>query len=121
MNKRTRNEQPGRESQCHRRRLRIERIWLDFQPPENLIDEQVAVYAARMRHRAKIDPVIVCYDGKDYILKNGFHRVEAARRLGRKTILAEIIPGTRAEMDAEWQVLLAKVKADLANPAKPRG
>jgi hypothetical protein len=59
-------------------------------------------------------PVVVCYDGKDYLLKDGFHRVEAAVILGRKTILAEIIPGTRAEMHAEWRRYLAELKASLA-------
>ena len=102
------------------RRLRIERICLDFQPRENLMDECVAEYVDRMRHRAKIDAVLVCYDGDNYLLKDGFHRVEAALRLCRKTILAEITPGTRSEMAAEWQRLLAAVKTDLANPAKPR-
>jgi hypothetical protein len=103
------------------RRLKIGRICLDFQPRENLIDERVAEYVEDMRRRAKIDPVIVYYDGKDYLLKDGFHRVEAALRLGRKTILAEVTPGTLSEMEAEWQRVLAAVRADLANPAKPIG
>jgi hypothetical protein len=103
------------------RRLQIQRICLDFQPPENLLDDSVAEYMERMRRRAKIGPVLVCYDGKDYILKDGFHRVEAARRLGRKTILAEVTPGTRSEMAAEFQRFLAALKADLAKPAKPIG
>jgi hypothetical protein len=101
------------------RRLRIEQVCLDFQPPENLMDERVAEYVEQMRRRVKIDPILVCYDGKDYILKDGFHRVEAAMSLGRKTILAEISSGTRAEMAAEFQRFLAALKADLANPAKP--
>jgi len=101
------------------RRLRIEQICLDFQPPENLTGERVAEYAEQMRRRVKIDPVLVCYDGKDYILKDGFHRVGAAMSLGRKTILAEISSGTRADMAAEFQRFLAALKAELANPAKP--
>jgi ParB-like nuclease family protein len=103
------------------RRLKIGRICLDFQPRENLIDERVAEYEEDMRRRAKIDPVTVCYDGEDYLLKDGFHRVEAALRLGRKTILVKVTPGTRSEMEIEWQKLLAAVRADLANPAKPIG
>lgn len=101
----------------HLRRLPIERIRLGFQPGENLIEDRVNEYANHMRHRAKIDPVLVCYDGKNYLLKDGFQRVEAAIRLGRKTILAEIIPGTRAEMAAEWQRFLAALRVDLAKPA----
>jgi hypothetical protein len=36
------------------------------------MDERVAEYMGRMHHRA------------NYILKDGFHRVEAASRLGRE-------------------------------------
>jgi hypothetical protein len=97
-----------------RRRLPIERIRLGFQPRENLIEDRVNEYANHMRHRAKIDPVLVCYDGRDYLLKDGFQRVEAAIRLGRKTILAEIIPGTRAEMEAAWRRYLEALKSNLA-------
>ena len=103
------------------RRLKIGRICLDFQPPENLIDKRVAEYVDDMLRRAKIDPVTVCYDGKDYLLKDGFHRVEAALRLGLKTILAEVTPGTRAEMEAEFQTFLAALRADLAVSPKPIG
>jgi hypothetical protein len=109
------------------RRLRIERICLDFQRPDHLIEEDVIKYVDRMRHRAKIDPnrakidpVLVYYDGKDYRLFNGFHRVEAALRLGRKTILAEIIPGTLADMKAEERRFLAAFKRKLHAKAKAR-
>jgi hypothetical protein len=81
----------------------------------------LAEYVERMCRREKIDPVLVCYDGEDYILKDGFHRLEAALRLGRKSILAKITPGTRSEMTAEWQRYLAELKSNLANPAKPIG
>src|SRR5438132_372277 len=79
-------------------RLRLEVIHLDFQPHENLIPETVAHYTLRMRHRKWIEPILVCYDGKTYWLKDGFHRLQAAHELGRKTIIAEVIPGTLAEM-----------------------
>jgi signal transduction histidine kinase len=72
------------------RRLQIERIRLGSQPQENLIEERVIAYRDRMRCRVKVDPVLVYYDGEDYFLKDGFQRVEAALRLGRKTILAKI-------------------------------
>lgn len=94
----------------HLRRLRIERIRLGSQPQENLIEERVTAYLDRMRHRAKVDPVLVYYDGENYFLKDGFQRVEAAIRLGRKTILADVIPGTRAGMAAEWKRFLAAMQ-----------
>jgi hypothetical protein len=63
-----------------------------------------------MLYRAKIDPVLVYYDGANYFLKDGFQRVEAALRLGRKTILAEVLPGTRAGLASEWKRFLAALK-----------
>ena len=72
----------------HIRRLRIDRLCLDFQPHENLINDTVTEYMDCMRRREKIDPVEVCFDGTNYNLKDRFHRVQAAIRLGRKTILA---------------------------------
>jgi hypothetical protein len=94
-------------SNNHLRRLPIERIGLGRQARENLIEDRVIAYRDRMRRRAKVDPVLVYYDGESYFLKDGFQRVEAARSLGRKTILAEVIPGTRAGMAAEWKRFLA--------------
>jgi hypothetical protein len=88
------------------RRLRIERISLGRQVRDNLIEERVTAYRERMRRRAKVDPVLVYYDGEDYFLKDGFLRVEAALSLGRKTILAEVISGTRAGMAAQWKRFL---------------
>jgi len=95
---------------AHVRRLQIERIRLGSQPQENLIEERVIAYRDRMLYRAKIDPVLVYYDGEKYFLKDGFQRVEAALRLGRKTILAEVVPGTRAGMASEWKRFLAAFK-----------
>ena len=77
----------------------------------NLIEERVTAYRDRMRRRAKVDPVLVYYDGESYFLKDGFHRVEAARSLGRKTIVAEVISGTRAGMAAEWKKFLGTLQA----------
>ena len=43
---------------------------------------------------AVFPPVIVFHDGADYWLADGFHRVEAARKIDRKEIEAEIRDGT---------------------------
>lgn len=94
-------------SNNHVRRLRIQRISLGRRSRENLIEERVTVYRDRMSRREKVDPVLVYYDGETYFLKDGFQRVEAALSLGRKTILAEVISGTRVGMAAEWKRFLA--------------
>src|SRR5713226_7384223 len=101
------------------RRLPLRLISLDFQPAGNLDPETVASYVRRMKRHEGIEPVVVCHDGVTYWLKDGFHRFEAVRSQGHKTITAEIIPGTLAEMEAEFQLYLAVLKSELRNkPAK---
>jgi hypothetical protein len=56
--------------------------------------ETVNDYATDMLDGAILPPVVVFYDGSDYWLGDGFHRVEAARKINRDTILAEIKAGT---------------------------
>ena len=92
------------------RRLPITKLLLGFQRSENLIDEDVNSYVNKFRRREKVDPVLVYYDGENYHLADGFHRVAAATKLGRKTILAEVVRGTRADMDAEFQRYLEEVR-----------
>jgi hypothetical protein len=56
--------------------------------------ETVADYAADMLDGAVFPPVVLYRDGADYWLADGFHRVEAARKIDRKEIEAEIRDGT---------------------------
>jgi uncharacterized ParB-like nuclease family protein len=64
--------------------LPIKSLRLDFQPPENLIDFVVDEYAEKMARKEPIEPVTVRYDGEDYFLQDGFHRVAAALKHGRR-------------------------------------
>ena len=91
--------------------LAIDRIRLDFQPEVNLIDDTVADYVEKMHRAVPIEPVTVRYDGRQYWLQDGFHRVAAARQLGRHEIDAEVIPGTLQDMEREWR--LAAIRRDL--------
>ena len=50
-------------------------------------------YADDMAAGAIFPPVIVYHDGTDYWLGDGFHRVEAARKIERETIDAEVRDG----------------------------
>ncbi len=50
-------------------------------------------YADDMATGATFPPVVVYYDGTDYWLGDGFHRVEAARKLGHESIKAEVLDG----------------------------
>ena len=67
--------------------------------------ETVNDYANDMLDGAVFPPVVVYYDGTDYWLADGFHRVEAARKIGRETIVAEIRKGTAARRDPAWHRL----------------
>ena len=56
--------------------------------------ETINDYAADMVDGAVFPPVILYDDGTDLWLADGFHRVEAVRKIGRETILAEIKDGS---------------------------
>ena|ERR1700733_14773206 len=99
--------------------LRISTIRLDFQPAENLIPETVQAYIKRLKRRDKLPPVRVRFDYKRYWLENGFHRLEAARKIGRKTIAANVIPGTLAEMEREFKNYINTLKANLRMQGQP--
>ena len=58
----------------------------------------VREYADEMAAGALFPAVVVYYDGTDYWLGDGFHRVAAARKLERETIEAEVLDG--GERDA---------------------
>ena len=85
------------------RRMDIEEIRLDFQPPENLLPESLDYHVRKFRRREKVDPVVVYYDGTHYYLFDGFHRVAAAMKVGRKRPQAEVVLGTLADMEIEWR------------------
>jgi hypothetical protein len=56
--------------------------------------ETVDDYANDMLDGASFPPIIVFQDGCDFWLADGFHRVEAGRKIGRETIVAEIREGS---------------------------
>jgi hypothetical protein len=99
--------------------LRISTILLDFQPPENLIPEKVEAYIKQLKRRDKLPPGRVRSDGKSYWLEDGFHRLEAARKIGRKTIAAKVIPGTLAEMELRFKNYIHALKANLRMQGPP--
>jgi len=57
-------------------------------------DETVNDYATDMLNGVMFPPVVVFHDGNDYWLGDGFHRVEAGRKIDRETIVAEIRKGS---------------------------
>jgi predicted RNA-binding Zn-ribbon protein involved in translation (DUF1610 family) len=82
--------------------LKIDDIRTDggTQPRTSIDYQAVQDYADAMADGAKFPPVIVFYDGTDYWLADGFHRVQAALVAGRAEIAGEVHQGTLE--DAQW-------------------
>ena len=69
--------------------------------PRQGIDWEVAYeYGDLMAEGVKLPPVTVFYDGSDYWLADGFHRVHAANSQDIAEIAADVIQGTLE--DAQW-------------------
>ena len=58
-----------------------------------LNEDTVADYAEAMERGDKFPAVTVFTDGAEYYLADGFHRVEALRRIGKKAVVAELREG----------------------------
>ena len=57
----------------------------------------VAEYAEALKAGTQFPPITVYYDGADYWLADGYHRIEAAEEADLETIQAEIRPGGRRD------------------------
>lgn len=57
----------------------------------------VAEYADALEAGAVFPPVVLYFDGTGYHVADGFHRFEAARRIGREVILAEVREGSQRD------------------------
>ena len=78
--------------------IEVEKIRIDggTQSRAAINEQTVAEYAEAMEDPATVFPPIVVYhDGKDYWLADGFHRLEAWKRVGRIEVPAEIRQGDR--------------------------
>lgn len=60
-------------------------------------DDAIESYAEEMNQGATFPPIVVYFDGTTHWLADGFHRLLAAKRIGRETILAEINAGGRTD------------------------
>lgn len=84
-------------------KLNYEKIRMDggTQPRSQLLIEVMEDYAEQMRAGVEFPPITVFFDGKDYWLADGFHRLGAALRVRpADPIEAEVIQGTQT--DAQW-------------------
>ncbi len=84
-------------------KLKLEQIRTDggTQPRAELREEVIADYAERMESGVTFPPIIVFFDGTNYWLADGFHRLMAARRAAPDQPLpATVHTGTL--QDAQW-------------------
>ena len=82
--------------------LNLQAIIIDkgTQSREQINEEAVSDYAEAMQEGAQFPPITVFFDGTDYYLADGFHRLHAAKRIGRASIQANVENGTLR--DAMW-------------------
>ncbi len=70
------------------------------QPRLQLDSMAIHEYAESMADGSVFPPVVAFYDGADYWLADGFHRLHAAQQLGLADIAADVKQGTL--QDAQW-------------------
>lgn len=75
-------------------KIKIEDLDLSLQTRSGTDAETINNYAEAMADGAQFPDVTVFTDGKHYWLADGFHRVMAAKQLGKKQISADIRKGT---------------------------
>lgn len=75
-------------------RLKLEDLnTRNLQTRAALNEDTVADYAEAMERGDKFPAVTVFSDGAEYYLADGFHRVEALRRIGKKAVVADLQNG----------------------------
>lgn len=67
------------------------------QPRSHIDKELVRQYREALKNKAIFPPIVVFYDGENYWLADGFHRVTAFRKQRRTKIPAEVHQGTRRD------------------------
>lgn len=82
--------------------LNIAAIVLDpgLQPRVHMVDGLAEAYARDMENGDEFNPITVYWNGVNYLLTSGWHRLEAHKLLGRASIKAEVVQGTFD--DALW-------------------
>jgi hypothetical protein len=62
-----------------------------------LTDAVVSEYAEAIQSGASFPPLVVFHDGTDHWLADGFHRLNAYRRLGAQAVPVDVRQGTRRD------------------------
>jgi hypothetical protein len=80
-------------------KIAIEKLRMDggTQPRAEIDGAIVSEYSEAMQEGATFPPVTVFYDGADYWLADGFHRVNAEKAIGYKETEADVRQGNRRD------------------------
>jgi uncharacterized ParB-like nuclease family protein/FtsZ-binding cell division protein ZapB len=78
------------------KKLNINSIIIDkgTQSRAAISEDTVTDYAEAMQAGDEFPPVVTFFDGVDYYLADGFHRLHAVKRLGKTSIQADVRTGT---------------------------
>jgi hypothetical protein len=78
------------------KKLNIQSIIIDkgTQSRASISEDTVTDYAEAMSAGDEFPPVIAFFDGVEYYLADGFHRLHAVKRLGKTSIQADVRTGT---------------------------
>lgn len=87
----------------------------DLHPRVKLNENAIDDYAQAMKAGIDLPPIIVFQEGGQYHLADGWHRLEAARRIGRSQVMAEVRKGDRRD------ALLYAVGANAAHGLRRTG
>jgi ParB-like chromosome segregation protein Spo0J len=91
-------------------KLPISVIRRDFQPEEHMMDVRVEEFVLALHRGDVFPPVVVRYDGESYWLQDGFHRIAAMVCIGREDIEAEVIPGTLADIQSDFDRMIREMR-----------
>lgn len=67
---------------------------LEIQQRVEMKDYIIRDYAEAIRRREKLPPVKTFFDGKNYWLADGFHRMAAVKKAGKETLEMDVEQGT---------------------------
>lgn len=102
--------------------IRLEEIRINggTQPRAELNQETIQEYTENLKEKHKFPVVLVVYDGENYWLADGFHRLHAYKNRNKKKIPCEIIQGTRRDAVLESVGVNAKHGLRRTNADKRR-
>jgi hypothetical protein len=94
--------------------INLDNIRLDggTQPRAQLDWTTIASYTEDMQNGDTFPPIVAYYDGANYWLVDGFHRVHAAQQAGLTEIAADVRQGSLQE--AQWHSYAANTEHDRA-------